>query len=253
MSDTIAVPASVVELPDMAPGRTEPGDLNGELPATDTWTDDMIARAGIPIVDVNFVTVGGGTGSFVMVDSLRIAEVPSEGIKVLTNIHVPWRTYEDLTRVSQIPRPERLRSDSQGMPDCLWGLPSYALRESRKEETLAPIWSVITEPIFVDYWTRRAGTVSGGLEKETNRLGYQQMQALDQARMVRKRAGGGCFTILACIVCRSIGPDTEGVATKYATFIVHIVTTWIVMCLFVLGPTEINLIRWRFNGARIFW
>jgi len=36
------------------------------------WTDDMVQQAGIPIVDTPFVTVGGGIGSFVTVDYLRI-------------------------------------------------------------------------------------------------------------------------------------------------------------------------------------
>ena len=195
MTDMISVPASVIEMPE-EPAPAQPGDLSDELLRTSTWTDEMVARAGIPIVDSRFVTVGGGMGSFVMADYLRIAGVPISDIKVLTNIEVPWQTYEYLTRVSQVPRNERLRSDSQGMPDCIWGFPSYALRESRTEKTLAPIWSVLTEPVFTDYWTPRADTVFAGLEREVERIGYRQMQALGQARMVRKRAGGGFFTLL---------------------------------------------------------
>lgn len=218
MTDSIAVPTSMpLDPPDPDAARPVPGDLNDELLRTSVWTDEMVARAGIPIVDSTFVTIGGGMGSFVMVDYLRIAGVAPSDIKVLTNIEVPWQTYEYLTRVSQIPRPERLRSDSQGMPDCLWGFPSYALRESRKEKTLAPIWSVVTEPIFVDYWTPRAGTVFAGLEQEMRRIGYQQMQAMGQVRMVRKRAGGGYFTILT--------PKPGAAATKrvaYRSLHVHL-------------------------------
>ena len=61
---------------------------------------------------------------------------------------------------------------------------------------MAPIWSVLTEPVFVDYWTPRAGTVFAGLEKEVRRIGYQDMLVRGQVRMVRRRAGGGYFTIL---------------------------------------------------------
>lgn len=196
MTDTISVPASVVDIPDAPPAAHIAGDLNDQLLATDIWTDEMLAAAGIPIVDSAFVTCGGGMGSFVMADYLRIAGVPINQIRVLSNIDFPWQTYEYLTRVSQIPRPERLRSDSQGMPDCIWGFPSYALRESRKEKTLAPIWSVLTEPVFVDYWTPRAGTVFAGLEREAQRIGYAEMHARGQVRMVRRRHGGGYFTIL---------------------------------------------------------
>ena len=127
MADTISVPASVVELPD-EPAARVPGELTQELIDTDVWTDELVAAAGIPIVDTTFVTCGGGMGSFVMADYLRIAGVPTSQIRVLSNIDVPWQTYQYLTRVSQIPVQERLRSDSQGMPDCIWGFPSYALR-----------------------------------------------------------------------------------------------------------------------------
>jgi hypothetical protein len=194
MSDTISVPSSVID--DTAAPVAASGDLTDELLNTSIWTDEMLERAGIPVVDTDFVSVGGGMGSFVMVNYLRIAGVTPDRIRVLTNIEVPWDTYEYLTRVSQIPRTERLRSDSQGRPDCLWGFPSYALRESRKERTLAPVWSVLTEPMFTDYWTPRAGTVFQALEQEMNRVRWNDMKVMGTVRMVRKRAAGGYFTIL---------------------------------------------------------
>ena len=60
-----------------APPR--PGDLNDQLIASDFWTEQMLVDAGIPIIDVPFVTIGGGIGSFVMADYLRISGVPTEG------------------------------------------------------------------------------------------------------------------------------------------------------------------------------
>ena len=51
--------------------------------ASTVWTDDDLAQGGIPVVDVPFVTVGGGIGSFVTVDYLRIAGVPASSIRVL--------------------------------------------------------------------------------------------------------------------------------------------------------------------------
>ena len=54
------------------------GDLTEELLASSWWSDAMVRAAGIPIVDVPFVTVGGGIGSFVTVDYLRIAGVAPE-------------------------------------------------------------------------------------------------------------------------------------------------------------------------------
>ena len=38
-------------------------DLTQELLAADWWTEAMLAAAGIPVVDVPFVTVGGGMGA----------------------------------------------------------------------------------------------------------------------------------------------------------------------------------------------
>src|SRR5882757_6731978 len=58
-----------------APQPLATGDLTEEMVASDWWTDSMIHAAGIPIVDFPLVAVGGGIGSFVTVDYLRIAGV----------------------------------------------------------------------------------------------------------------------------------------------------------------------------------
>jgi len=172
------------------------GDLTEELLTSDWWTDAMVQHAGIPIVDVPLVSVGGGIGSFVTVDYLRIAGVAPDHIRVLSNIDFPWQTYEYLTRVSQIPRGERIRSDSASRPDNIWGFPSYALAEAVHDRTLGPLWQVLVEPIWADYYTPRAGQVFAGLEREAKRIGFPQMVVNGQVRMVRRRQGGGYFTIL---------------------------------------------------------
>ncbi len=110
-----------------------------------------------------------------MVDHLRIAGVPDNQMAVLGVNDHPWDTYEYLTRVSQVPRGERLRSDAGSNPDNIWGFPSYAMREAwrgkkglvatasvvKKQSTagakLAPLYNVLTEPILTDYFTPRAG------------------------------------------------------------------------------------------------
>jgi hypothetical protein len=172
------------------------GDLTDELLRSDQWTDEMVAAAGIPVTDAPFVTVGGGIGSFVTVDYLRIAGVSTDRIAILSNLDYPWQTYEYLTRVSQIPRPERIRSDSASRPDNIWGFPSYALAEAVTERTLSPLWQVLIEPVWADYYTPKAGRVFAGLERETNRIGYSQMLVKGQVRMVRKGQGGGYFVVL---------------------------------------------------------
>ena len=176
------------------------GDLTDDLLRSDQWTDEMLRAAGIPVTDVPFLSIGGGIGSFVTVDYLRIAGVATDRIAVLTNLDFAWQTYEYLTRVSQIPKPERIRSDSASRPDNIWGFPSYALAEAVSERTFAPLWQVLIEPIGADYYTPKAGRVFAGLERESKRIGWSKMLVKGQVRMVRKRQGGGYFVILTPMV-----------------------------------------------------
>jgi hypothetical protein len=204
--------SSVIPSPaaDYLPSHAEPGDLTDELLTTDFWTDDMVTGAGIPVVDVPFISVGGGIGSFVTIDYLRIAGVPPDYIRVLSALDVPWQTYEYLTRVSQIPRGERLRSDSASRPDNIWGFPSYALSEAWQTKRLKPLRQVFLEPLFADFWTPTAGQVFVSMEREARRIGYPQMQVKGLVRIVRRRVGGGYFTILT--------PPEGATATKRVAF-----------------------------------
>jgi len=176
------------------------GDLTQQMLETSVWTDELVARAGIPVVDSPLVTVGGGIGSFILADFLRVAGLSTSDIRSLGTSTVPWETYEYLTRVSQIPRGERLRSDSGSTPDNIWGFPSYAVREALGAKTLrdriAPLFQVAVEPIFTDYYTPRAGDVFASMEKEAARIGWRDMHVKGLVRVVRKRLGGGYFSIL---------------------------------------------------------
>ena len=196
-NSTISIDSSVLStsVPDPT-GASEAGDLTPELIATDVWSDETVTQSGIPVYDVPLVSVGGGIGSFIMADFLRVAGMAPGQMRILTNLDVPWQTYEYLTKVSQIPRGERLRSDSQSMPDNAWGFPSYAFREAWNDKTIAPVWNVCTEPILNDYWTPKAGQVFESMEREAARIGYWEMISKGQVRMVRRRYGGGYFTIL---------------------------------------------------------
>ena len=119
---------------------------------------------------------------------------------MLGNNEHPWSTYEYLTRNSQIPRTERLRSDSASTPDCIWGFPSYAVREALAakglKDKLAPAVerprpsrsSPTTTPRGPG---RRSTSWSGGRPCRLLRLSREGL-----VRMVRKRPSGGYFTIL---------------------------------------------------------
>ncbi|MBG0833222.1 hypothetical protein HS041_36580 [Planomonospora sp. ID67723] len=176
------------------------GDLSPELLSSPVWTEEQLTRAGIPIVDAPFVSIGGGMGSFAMVDLLRISGFPLESVKVLTTLDYPWENYEYLTGVAQLPPGYRIRSDSASCPDNIWGFPSYAVRAAFSARSLdgfiAPFWNVFTENLLTDYWTPLAGQVFESLNREADRIGYWQTIAKGQARMVRRRADGGYFSIL---------------------------------------------------------
>lgn len=197
---------------DEHPGRA--GDLNEALIGAGIWTDELVGAAGIPIYDVPFVTVGGGIGSFVLADVLRIAGVQPASIRVLGTTDTPWETYQYLTEVSQIPAEERLRSDSGSMPDNIWGFPSFAVREAFGARAfpgfVAPLFQVLTEPFLTDYYTPKVGQVFRGMYREANRIDWWSMVSKGLVRMCRRRHGGGYFTILT--------PPPETAATKRIAF-----------------------------------
>ncbi|HEU5475579.1 MAG TPA: hypothetical protein VFV67_33475 [Actinophytocola sp.] len=180
---------------DVAPPLTV---LPPELEQADWWTDEMVFRAGIPMYDVPFVSVGGGMGSFVTVDYLRVAGgVPASDIRVLSNLSHPWQTYEYLTRVSQLPRSRRIRSDSSSRPDNLWGFPSYAIQEAVRDRTVKPVKQVLLEPVFADFYTPLLGMVLDSMRREAQRIRYWDMLVQGEVRTVRRRAGGGYFAVQA--------------------------------------------------------
>jgi hypothetical protein len=183
-----------------APAGAGDGDLTERLVDAEQWTDEDIVAAGIPITDVPLVSVGGGVGSFVLADLLRISGLPSSSMRVLGQAEKPWDTYSYLATVSQIPEGERLRSDSGSTPDNIWGFPSFAVREAfgagGLRGFLAPLTHVLFEPFGFDYYTPKAGQVYRGMQREADRIGWWDLVDHGQVRMTRRRVGGGYFTVL---------------------------------------------------------
>lgn len=175
---------------------TPSGDLTAALRETSTWTDEDVAAAGIPIYDTPLATIGGGFGSFVLADHLRVYGMPVEHMRVLSPLTAPYEQYRYLAALSQIPDDSRLRSDSASCPDNLWGFPSYAFREAWERKSLGPLFGVTSEPVLADYFTPKAGQVYRTTAKEAERIGWARMLAPGRARMVRRRRGGGYLTIL---------------------------------------------------------
>jgi len=181
-----------------APAYRDTPALPAALEQADLWADAVVAGAGIPVHDAAFVSVGGGMGSFITVDYLRVAGgVPTSEIRVLSNITYPWQTYQYLAGVSQIPRTGRIRSDSSSRPDNLWGFPSYALQEAVRDATLKPLLQVFLEPVFADYYTPRLGMVLDSMAREANRIRYDDMLVRGEVLLTRRRVGGGYYALLA--------------------------------------------------------
>ncbi|MUN37650.1 hypothetical protein [Actinomadura litoris] len=173
-----------------------PGDLTPYLLGASVWDDDRVRDAGIPIYDMPLVSVGGGLGSFTLLDVLRIQGAATASMRVVSSRDAPWQSWEYLTRVSQLPAGERIRSDAGARPDNIWGFPSYAVHEAWRDRSPRLLWQVLTEPILSDFFSPRAQTVFDTVRREADRISYWEMLVKGQVRMVRRRAGGGYFTVL---------------------------------------------------------
>ena len=78
------------------------------------------------MAEIDWAAVGGGLGSLIWVDLLRICGVKTDRIAVLGMEEQPYARYRRLCLNSQIPLRERLRSNSDSCPDNIWGWPPYA-------------------------------------------------------------------------------------------------------------------------------
>jgi hypothetical protein len=168
------------------------------------WDESPLADAGFPIVDAQFVTIGGGLGSFAVVDFLRIAGLEPSQIRVLSNSSAPHESFAALVAASQLRPDDRMRSDSSSRINNIWGWPGYALSEAWAERTLLPLWKVLAEPLLIEYFTPRVRTVIDGVKREAARIGWDEMRVHCRAEVVRRRADGGYF-----VLARS--PDGKGV------------------------------------------
>jgi hypothetical protein len=170
------------------------------------WADRDLTAAAVPIIDVPFVTVGGGLGSLAMVDVLRLAGASAAQVGVVTTAATPTETYRYLARNSQIDLDDRLRSDAGSVMDSIWGFPSYAWREAWADRSVKPLATVATEPLCAEYFTPRAGQVYDSVDREVARIGWADLVHGGIARVVRRRRGGGYFVLVAPAAGEERGP-----------------------------------------------
>jgi pSer/pThr/pTyr-binding forkhead associated (FHA) protein len=151
----------------------------------------------LPIQEFDYIAIGAGLGSFVWVDLLRLSGVPANQIVAIGMEPAPYARYKQLCQNSQIPLHERLRSNSDSCPDNIWGFPSYAFREAWHELgkgnlaiALKYLWQVFGEPTLAETYTPRAGNVFDSIDRETERIGWQQMFCYGRVRAIRQTDDG---------------------------------------------------------------
>lgn len=161
-----------------------------------TVDEATVLASGRSIVRRRFVTIGGGMGSLAMVHLWRLAGVPDHELCAIGPHPSPSETYEFLATNSQIPRHERLRSDSGSTIDAIWGWPGYALRESVEEVDPTPALRVLAEPLAAEFFTPTADQVYRSVEREAARLGWENIHQPGWVKLIRRAENGGYWIIV---------------------------------------------------------
>lgn len=186
--------------PSLAPARpVTPLGSNFPPPAfqAENVSVQTLHATGLPVDECDYLAIGAGLGSFVWVDLLRISGVRADKILALGLEAEPYARYKRLCLNSQIPLQERLRSNSDSCPDNIWGWPSYALRESWRDFTKGQLnsafkylWQVFSEPTFIETYTPRAANVFDSIDREAQRIGWNQIYRYGRVRSIRKTDDG---------------------------------------------------------------
>ncbi len=156
-----------------------------------------LQRSRVPLTESTYLALGGGLGSFVWVDYLRISGATRAQITVIgAEVH-PYTRFQRLCNHSQISGEQRIRSDSGARPDNLWGWPGYAaqevvglLRANRWRAAARILWQILSEPALAETYAPRAQAVYVSLEREMERIGWRQMLQQGTVCAVRQTDDG---------------------------------------------------------------
>lgn len=189
-------------------GASLAGGSAPEGSATDTTTAlaQLLGRRRVPVPALrqlapvtvaDYASVGGGVGSFVWADALRLGGVPAERIVSLGAHAEPLHHYRLLAERSRISPTGRLRSGSESCPDNLWGWPGYALREAgtelrrgRVDRALRVAWQILGEPSLAETYTPRLEDVVRAVDREAERIGWPAMVRPARVQRVRQTDDG---------------------------------------------------------------
>ena len=187
------LPQANVTQPSLASSSNFPPDFF-QLPVVEVQS---LHRTGLPVYETIYGAIGGGLGSYIWVDYLRIFGVAADQIVALGLEPQPYARYKRLCLNSQIPLYERLRSNSDSCPDNIWGFPSYAWREAWHDFTRGKInqasqylWQVFAEPDLAETYTPRSGNVFDSIDREVRRIGWDQIYRYGRVRSLRKTNDG---------------------------------------------------------------
>jgi pSer/pThr/pTyr-binding forkhead associated (FHA) protein len=156
-----------------------------------------IHATGLPVEEVEYTSIGGGLGSFIWVDLLRICGVSTERVRVLGMEQQPYGRYQQLCLNTQIVPQERLRSPADACPDNLWGFPNYATLEAMRDiakgklrSGLGHLWQVFTEPLLANTYTPKSGNVIAAIDREAARISWRKMIRTAHVQAIRKTTDG---------------------------------------------------------------
>jgi pSer/pThr/pTyr-binding forkhead associated (FHA) protein len=192
----IRVPDPLGEAP--APAPASPGQTfpPPEFQAQQVSVQSLYAT-GLPIEEMDYVAIGAGLGSYIWINFLRVYGIKAKKIRALGLEDTPYARYQRLCLNSQIPRHERLRSNSDSCPDNLWGWPSYALREAyhdalkgKLSQALRSLWQVFGEPTLTETYTPRSGNVFKSIDREAKRICWPHIYRFGRVRSIRKTDDG---------------------------------------------------------------
>jgi len=165
-----------------------------DLPSGDLGPRDL-EEAGFATREVRLCSVGGGLGSFALVDLLRIRGMASKEITVIGPEPRPWASFKELLLRSGANEEDRLRSDSATRIDNPWGFPSYAMEEALRSKRPWPVIAAIGEPFLGEPYAPKGSQVFEGIDRECTRIQWSEMLSLGLASGVRRRQGGGWWVL----------------------------------------------------------
>ena len=187
------LPQANITQPSLASSSSFPPDFF-QLPIVEVQS---LHRTGLPVYETTYGAIGGGLGSYIWADYLRIFGVAADQIVALGLEPEPYARYKRLCLNSQIPLHERLRSNSDSCPDNIWGFPSYAWREAWHDLTQGKIaqaykylWKVFAEPDLAETYTPRSGNVFDSIDREARRIGWDKIYRYGRVRSIRKTNDG---------------------------------------------------------------